>query len=362
MKINENIKEASTLPASFYRERAVFDEVKEKIFAASWLYVADVSVVKNAGEVYPFTLLPGVLDEPLVLVRDREGVLRCLSNVCTHRGKVIVEEAGTVGTMLRCGYHGRCFRLDGSFKSMPEFGQAEGFPTAADDLHQVPVREWLGMVFVSLSPAFDFEEATQPIRERVGFLPMDTLVFEEEGTKDYFVNANWALYCDNFLEGFHIPFVHPALNQALDFGQYDYELFPYCNLQIGIADEGQLHFEVPKGHPDFGKKIYAWYYWLFPNLMLNFYPWGLSLNVVEPLSHERTKVRFRTYRFENQPFNRSDNQLEKTEFEDEAVVESVQRGIQSRFYQQGRFSPTMEKGVHHFHRLVADFLNEKQPC
>ncbi len=356
MKINNDIRQASTLPGSFYRDKAIFDEVKEKIFAASWLYVADVSVVKNPGDVYPFTLLPGVLDEPLLLVRDREGVLRCLSNVCTHRGKVIVEEAGSAGTMLRCGYHGRCFRLDGSFKSMPEFQHAEDFPTAADNLHQVPMREWMGMVFVSLNPAFDFEAATQPIRERVNFLPTDKLVFEKEGTTDYFVNANWALYCDNFLEGFHIPFVHPALNQALDFGQYDYELFRYCNLQIGIAEEGQPHFDVPQGHPDFGKKIYAWYFWLFPNLMFNFYPWGLSLNIIEPLSHERTKVSFRTYRFENQPFNRSENQLEKTELEDEAVVESVQRGIQSRFYQQGRFSPTMEKGVHHFHGLVASFL------
>ena len=345
MQINENIRQASTLPGAFYRDPGIFDEVRDKIFAASWCYVADASVVQNPGDVYPFTLLEGVLDEPLVLVRDREGQLRCLSNVCTHRGKVIVEQPGNAGMMLRCGYHGRCFRLDGSFKSMPEFGLAEGFPTPADDL-----------IFVSLHPAFDFEEATRPIRERTGFLPTDKLRFEPEGTQDYLVQANWALYCDNFLEGFHIPFVHPALNEALDFKQYDYELFRFCNLQIGIADEGQPHFDLPPGQPDFGKKIYAWYFWLFPNLMLNFYPWGLSFNIVEPLTHERTRVRFRTYRFDNQPFNRSDNQLEKTELEDEAVVESVQRGIQSRFYQQGRFSPTMEKGVHHFHGLIAEFL------
>ncbi len=356
MQIDKNIHRAFTLPGHFYRDKGVFDEVKEKIFAATWHYVADADVVKNPGDVYPFTLLEGVLDEPLVLVRDRESTLRCLSNVCTHRGKVIVEQPGNARLMLRCGYHGRCFRLDGSFKSMPEFGQAEGFPTAADDLPQVHVREWLGMIFVSLNPTFEFEEATRPIRERTGFLPMDTLCFEPQGTQDYIVQANWALYCDNFLEGFHIPFVHPALNEALDFGQYDYALFRYCNLQIGIADEGQPHFDLPADQPDFGKKIYAWYFWLFPNLMLNFYPWGLSLNIIEPLNHERTRVRFRSYRFENQPFNRSVNQLEKTELEDEAVVESVQRGIQSRFYLRGRFSPTMEKGVHHFHGLVADFL------
>ncbi len=358
MQISANIRQASTLPGRFYADRAIFDEVKEKVLAASWLYVADAEVVKNPGDAYPFTLLPGVLNEPLVLVRDKEGVLRCLSNVCTHRGKLIVEQPGNHGSMLRCGYHGRCFRLDGAFKSMPEFKEAEDFPSPADDLAKVPMQEWMGMVFVSLQPAFDFEEAVRPIMERVGVLPLESLRFEQEGTQEYNVKANWALYCDNYLEGFHIPFVHPALNQALDFKQYDYELFRFCNLQIGIADEGQPNIDLPPNHLDFGKKIYAYYYWLFPNLMLNFYPWGLSLNVVEPLDHERTKVSFRTYRFESQPFNRSENQLEITEMEDEAVVESVQLGIQSRFYKQGRFSPTMEKGVHHFHRLIAEFLGK----
>lgn len=356
MIIDNDIRKASTLRSGFYRDEAFFEVAKEKIFAASWLYVADAEVVKNPGDVFPFILLEGVLNEPLVLVRDTTGVLRCLSNVCTHRGKVIVEQAGNAGIMLRCGYHGRCFRLDGSFKSMPEFEQVEGFPSSEDNLTTIPIREWMGMVFVSLNPSFDFEEAIRPIQDRIGFLPIDKFRFESEGTQNYSVKANWALYCDNYLEGFHIPFVHPALNAALDVGQYDYEVFRYCNLQVGIADEGQPFFEIPEGHPDFGRKIYAWYFWLFPNLMLNFYPWGLSLNVVEPLGHNRTKVHFRAYRFENQPFSRRENQLEKTELEDEAVVESVQQGIQSRYYKQGRFSPTMEKGVHHFHLLVAEFM------
>ena len=355
MQIADEIRKAHTLPASFYREKSVFENVREKIFASTWLYVADASVVKNPGDIYPFILLEGVLDEPLLLTRDREGQLHCLSNVCTHRGKIIVEKPGNSG-MLRCGYHGRCFQLDGSFKSMPEFRQTENFPSQDDDLARIPVREWLGMIFVSLNPAFDLEEATRPIQQRTSWMPLNTLEFAEEGTKDYFIQANWALYCDNYLEGFHIPFVHPALNQALDFKQYDYELFPYCNLQTGIAKEGEPCFDIPQGQPDFGKKCYAYYFWLFPNLMLNFYPWGLSLNVVEPLSHERTKVHFRTYRFQHEPFNRAANDLEKTETEDEEVVESVQKGIQSRYYRQGRFSPSMEKGVHHFHRLVGTFL------
>jgi phenylpropionate dioxygenase-like ring-hydroxylating dioxygenase large terminal subunit len=292
----------------------------------------------------------------LVLTRQRDGTLYCLSNVCTHRGKLIVEKPGH-STMLRCGYHGRCFRLDGTFKSMPEFSETIGFPTQADDLTKVAIREWLGLLFVSLHPSLDFEKMIRPIQERVRGLPPDTLEFSQEGSRDYLVNAHWALYCDNYLEGFHVPFVHPALNQALDLKKYDYELFPYGNLQIGIAEEGEPHFELPENSPDFGRKIYAYYFWLFPNLMFNFYPWGLSLNVVEPLNHRQSKVRFRTYRFKNVPLEREPNKIEATEQEDEAVVESVQLGIQSRFYKKGRFSPSMEKAVHHFHLLVDDFLS-----
>ena len=91
--------------------------------------------------------------------------------------------------------------------------------------------------------------------------------------------------------------------------------------------------------------------------MFNFYSWGLSLNSVEPLSYDRTKVFFRSYRIEDQSFNNAIHDLDNTEMEDEAVVESVQIGVKSRFYHSGRFSSTMEKNVHHFHKLINDFLS-----
>lgn len=355
LHIQPDIRQSATLPGWFYKSPEIFEQVKEKIFATTWLYAADAKSVEAPLSLHPITLLEGVLDEPLVFTKDAEGKIHCLSNVCTHRGKIIVEQAST-NRMLTCGYHGRCFRLDGSYKSMPEFEAVANFPSKADDLTQVPFAEWLGMLFVSLNPKVSFEEMTRPIRERLSWMPFDTLTFNAESSQDYFVNANWALYCDNYLEGFHIPFVHPALNQALDFGKYEYEISPYCNLQLGIAKDDQPIFDIPKGAQDYGQKIYAYYYWLFPNLMLNLYPWGLSLNVVEPLSHNRTVIKFRTYYFGDTVFNREINRIDQTEMEDEAVVESVQKGLQSRFYQSGRFSPTQEKGVHHFHGLVARFL------
>lgn len=353
--INPNIRQAYTLPTAFYTSRDVFERAKEQVFARSWHWVAEAGALPGNGSLYPFTLLPGVLDEPLVLVRDAEGQTRCLSNVCTHRGKVIVEKAGTA-RQLTCGYHGRCFGLDGAFKRMPEFEGVERFPTSADNLAQLPLQEWLGLFFISMEPFADFGDITRPMRERIAWMPLDTLEFVAEGSVDYQAKAHWALYCDNYLEGFHVPFVHPGLNAALDFGNYDYELFPYCNLQLGIAKAGEPCFDIPPGYADYGRRVYAYYFWLFPNLMFNFYPWGLSLNVVEPQGPDSTRVRFRTYAFRGRAQERILNRIGQTELEDEAVVESVQLGVRSRFYRQGRFSPTMEKCVHHFHALVGKFM------
>lgn len=357
-QIDENIERAYTLPSTFYKDHKVFEVVKEEIFGKSWHYLADSTSLHSSCTQYPITLLPGFLNEPLLLTLDSNNQVHCLSNVCTHRGKILVEQPG-VQPSITCGYHGRCFELDGSFKRMPAFKGALNFPSTKDDLPRVKYETWLGLLFGNLKPEVDFFEMIQPIVERVGWLPLDRLVFKETESLDFEVKANWALYCDNYLEGLHIPFVHPALNGAIEFAAYENICFPYCNLQIGIANEDEPYFDLPANHIDYGKKVYGYYFWLFPNLMFNFYPWGLSLNIVEPTSVSTTKVRFRSYYFEGSQFDRSANSLEQTEMEDEHVVESVQFGIQSRLYSKGRFSPSMEQCVHHFHRLLSKHLKGK---
>ncbi len=168
---------------------------------------------------------------------------------------------------------------------------------------------------------------------------------------------NWALYCENYLEGFHIPFVHAGLSDVLDYGSYAVELHRWSSLQLGIAKSGEACFDLPKSSPDFGKNVAAYYYWLFPNLMMNFYPWGLSINVVRPLGPERTKVSFLSYVWDATKLESGAGAgLDRVEREDEAIVEDVQRGLGSRVYSRGRYSPTRETGTHHFHRLLSEVL------
>jgi choline monooxygenase len=277
-----------------------------------------------------------------VLARSDDGV-RCFSNVCTHRANLVVDAPGCVKS-LRCRYHGRRFGLDGKFVSMPEFESALDFPSKDDDLAIVETRTLGPLVFASLDPSIDFGAYVHPVLERTKARPWDRLV--HAGTRDYEVRAHWALYVENYLEGFHIPFVHPGLNQVIDYGKYRTETFEHGTVQIGVGNSVTPHA---------GEES-ALYFWLFPTTMINVYPWGLSVNAVQPLAADRTRVSFVTWVWdESKRGEGAGADLHSVELEDEAIVENVQRGIHSPLYDRGRYSPTREIGTHHFHRL---FLRE----
>lgn len=368
--IDPDITRAQTLPGAFYTDPAYYHLARERIFRHSWQFIGHAADIKVPGQCHPVTLLPGCLDEPILLTRDRDDKVHCLSNVCTHRGTILCEHGG-VEKNLVCRYHGRRFDLDGSFRYMPEFEKTANFPTEADNLPRVPFASWSGLHFASLSPSIPLAQAIAPMAERLAWLPLHEFRFDAVRSRDYLVNANWALYLDNYLEGFHIPFVHASLAEAIDYGQYSTELFPFCNLQLGIAKPGEPCFALPPSSPDHaryggggagvgkGSGVAAYYWWLFPNTMFNFYPWGLSINLVQPLAHDRTRVRFLTYLWDESKLDQGAGAgLDRVEREDEAVVEAVQRGTRSTLYTRGRYSPTREQGVHHFHRLLSKHMFE----
>ena len=344
--INPDIRQAETLASEFYTDEKYFEQSKEKIFARSWQLIGTADEIKNLT---PFTILEDFLDEPILITRAGDK-LNCLSNVCTHRGKILIEKPCDVNG-IRCGYHGRRFDLNGKFLSMPEFEGAANFPSEKDNLPKIPFEIWNDFLFASVNPIAPLGEFLAEMQERFRALNIENLRFVS--AKDYIVKAHWALYCENYLEGFHIPFVHQKLNEAIDYGSYKTETFRHSSLQTGLAKNGENAF-------DFDSKIAAFYFFVFPNLMLNFYPWGLSVNIVKPLKKDLTKVSYLTFVADESKLNRGAGaDLESVEFEDQAVVESVQKGINSRFYSTGRYSPSRERGTHHFHRLIAKFMKQE---
>lgn len=357
LHVDEDIATARTLPSAVYFEPELYARALERVFVPSWQPAADAARLKAPGHVLPFTHLPGSLDEELVLTVPEDGRARCLSNVCTHRGTLVVEGEGHLQT-LRCRYHGRRFDLEGCMRFMPEFEETADFPSPSDDLPTLPLHRWGPLLFTSLEPAYDFEDWIRPVRERVDWLQPERFAPYPPHSSDYLIDANWALYCDNYLEGFHVPYVHGAsLGGKLDYDAYDTQLFEWSNVQIGVAKEGEPAFDLPEGHLDSGKRIAAWYFWLYPNVMMNFYLWGLSLNVVQPLGPTRTRILFRSYVCdESRLADGAGTALHRVEMEDEEIVESAQRGVRSRLYDRGRYSPKRERGPHHFHRLLARAL------
>jgi choline monooxygenase len=212
-------------------------------------------------------------------------------------------------------------------------------------------------MMIALEPVASFAEVAAPMTARLAGLPFDRLVFDAAGARDYLVNANWALYIDNYLEGFHIPYVHQGLAGALDYGEYAVETHRWSVLQLGIAKPGEPTFRLAPSHGDHGRSVAAYYWWLFPATMFNVYPWGISVNAVTPIAVDRTRVSFLPFVWdESQREVGAGAGLDRVEREDEAIVESVQRGVRSRLYDRGRYSPAREGGVHHFHRLLAELM------
>ncbi|MEQ9425300.1 MAG: aromatic ring-hydroxylating dioxygenase subunit alpha [Cyclobacteriaceae bacterium] len=352
--MKKEIQKAETLNTSFYQKPEHFESSKESIFSKSWQLIGHEGIMDDLS-VYPFRFIDGMLDEPLILTKNNDKLL-CMSNVCTHRGNLLAPQSKHVQKLV-CNYHGRRFGLDGKFEYMPEFEGVEGFPRECDNLKNLPLYQWGPFLFTSIEPVFDFVNIIESLNNRIGFLDLHALKERQDLSKNYSVKAHWALYCDNYLEGFHIPFVHTGLNEVVDYSEYESVLYDYCNLQIGYGKNETECFDLPSDHPDFGKQVAAYYYWIFPNMMFNFYPWGLSINVVEPINLENTRIRYYTFVLDEGRFEGSAGaDLNKVELEDEEIVENVQHGIKSRFYQTGRFSPKMEKGVHHFHQLISEFM------
>jgi len=347
---NGDIRGAATPGAALYGADT-YERHRRELFPRSWQLAPLSRAVPSRAHVVPWQLLPGCLDEPLLWTTDDAGQTRCLGNVCTHRGRVLVDCEGSHHA-LRCPYHGRTFGLDGRLRSAPGFEDARAFPRPEDHLLEVASGAWRGFRFASLAPAVAFAEWIAPLETIAGRLA-EALPHEPSEQRTYEFDANWLLYVENYLEGFHIPYVHAGLAAALDWSQYRIELFPWASLQVGLAAGGEATLDLPAGHPHHGQRIAGYWFWLHPNTLFNFYPWGLSINVVEPVGPTRTRVHYRLHVARPELRARGAGaDLDRVEREDEREVLAVQRGVTSRLYRGGRYAPRHEAAVHHFHGLL----------
>jgi choline monooxygenase len=347
-----DLSRATTLPARWYVDPAFLELEKETIFWRTWQPVGFVHQVSRPGDF----LACDIAGETLVLLRDAAGSLRTLSNVCRHRASMIASGSGNCA-VLRCPYHGWTYALDGTLLGQPEFEGVRDWNRSTVALPSYRVEAWSPFVFASLDANTpSLTEVLGDIPSRINDTGCDLAKLRYYGRRDYVIDCNWKVYVDNYLEGYHVPAAHPGLFRELDYKQYRVDTYPYYSSHyapLRPADTRDRRYSSP----DAGAS--ALYYWIFPNFMLNIYPDNLSINIVVPLSHDRTLTVFEWFfspEVDRQIPGKTIAFSDEIQQEDIRLCEAVQRGLQSRTYRHGRFSVKRENGVHHFHLLLHKFL------
>lgn len=354
LQIDADIARAWSLPARFYCDPAVFDAENERIFRRTWQVVGHHDRVAKPGD-YFTTELAG---EPLLLVRGANGELRGFYNVCRHRAGPPATGCGS-RKLFRCGYHGWTYDLEGKLISAPEFEDVQEFDPGHFTLASVRAEQWFNLVFVNLDPH------APPLMNSLGELPRQATRFDFPAMKlaerrTYDMRCNWKTYVDNYLEGYHLPSVHPGLNRELDYSAYVVEPYSRHVRQFSPIRGAQPGDTTPRRYQEARDDLTTDYFWIFPNWMLNCYPDNVSLNVVLPLEPARTLAIFEWYlpeeKLSSPAAKASVSFSDEIQIEDVAICEAVQKNLRSRNYSRGRYSVKQEKGVHAFHRMYAEIM------
>lgn len=336
----QRLESAQALPAEVYLDPALAAAERAQVFARSWQLVGRASALANPGDL-------GCADAagvPLLLIRDGHS-LRALHNVCRHRAGPLATGPAQGQTQLRCRYHGWTYQLDGRLRSGPELEAIGGLDRESVRLPAAAVHEWQGLIWAAIDAAPDFAEVCAGIDARVAPFALADYVFERRVV--YEAACNWKLYVENYLEGYHVPHIHPALNRLLDYREYRTECARWHSLQWSPLDNGASFYGAGE----------ALYYFIWPNTMLNILPGRLQSNRILPLGADRCRIEFDYYYAApvraGMPERIAEDQrlADLVQAEDIEICEQLQRALASGSYQSGRIHPTRESGVHHFQEL-----------
>jgi choline monooxygenase len=345
------VASATTPEADFYLDGERFERERRELVPRSWQLVAHRGQLAQPGD-YVATSLGS---EPIVLVRNATGIAGFF-NVCRHRAGPVAVGCGR-GRTLVCRYHGWSYGLDGVLQRAPEMDGVLNFDPGAIRLAPIAVGEWGPLVFAHADPsAQPLAAAFADVRARCARQPLDAMRYVM--TQSYRVRANWKVYVDNYLEGYHVPAVHPGLNREIDYRSYQTEIGSNYAAQVARVNTGSgagANRQFIARSPD----EEAIYLWIFPNLMLNIYQGILQTNVVIAHGIAETEVRFDWFALEP-PVDEATQQrfgglvafADQVQAEDAEICETVARNIASRAYRPGRYSALRESGVHHFHALM----------
>jgi len=334
-----SLETASALDPSYYTRDDVYAFEMTHIIAPSWQIIARAGLVSGSGDVIARKLG----DVPIIVLRTPSGQLKGFYNICPHRAGPLATCDARGTKRLRCGYHGWAYSHDGDLKSAPEMTEAENFDLQDIRLTPIDVKEWNGLIFARTGNGPSFDDVYGGIDEIIG-----------DGLKNlshhksilYEVECNWKVYADNYLEGYHLPFVHPGLTSVVDYADYITELGEYWSVQRSPVDEDCGPYAAGEGL----------YFFIHPNTMFNIMPGRLQTNRIVPTGLKSCQVEFEFYYGPGAEFRAEDDFKfsDEVQEEDRMICEHVQKGLTSGVYKPGRLSPARENGVWHWQNILRD--------
>ena len=354
---------AHTLPARFYLDPEVFEREKEAIFYRHWHYAGHLSQLEKAGDYVTLR----IADESIFVMRGEDGTLRGFYNVCRHRAHELLQGSGCVESIV-CPYHAWTYRSDGSLRHARFAEKVPGFDHDAFCLPQVRVETFCGFVFINLDHDAEPLAAVtggveEALREDAPFIeelrPMESWSFSTSTVME----ANWKVVVDNFLECYHCQKAHPDFCDLFDMGAYETEIGRWWSMQRGPKVRSENSAYPVAGEEQVQRGMF-WFIW--PTTTINMLPGIANLTVMSILPHGIDQASFSGHRYALPGAEADRDRMrymnEVLVVEDQNLCESVQRGLRSRSYNQGRFiyAPdgrgVSEHAVHHFHRLVHEAL------
>jgi len=349
------LEHALTIPATWYVDQRLYQLELQTVFPHSWQVVGRIDQVREPGQ-YVTSEIAG---EPIVVVRGTDSVLRGFFNVCRHHAAAVMTEPEGRANNLRCPYHGWTYSLTGELKGTPDFSGVCDFDRGANGLVPVDIAVWENWVFATLdsehqqNPSPNLENFLGPnLIGQIRSLSLQNLHWVER--RHYYFDCNWKVFVDNYLDGgYHVPYLHKGLDSVLDYSKYTIENGPrFCLQSSPIVSEGA---EAETGAVRQGER--AFYYWIYPNFMINWYDGVMDTNIVIPHGIDKTEVIFDFYFPDVSDSARERNRAsievgQRIQDEDVSICRSVQRGLHSRAYKAGRLSVRREAGEHLFHRLL----------
>jgi choline monooxygenase len=356
---NAALEHAQTIPSLWYSDPEIYRAECRHVFGNTWQLAGRLNQLSEPGSF----LTTDIAGEPILVLRDAEGTLRAFFNVCRHRAAPVVPEAAGKATRLRCRYHGWTYDLAGRLRGAPEFEGVADFEREQHGLVSLAVAVWGPFVWVHPEPMSQpLAEFLVPLPQRTADVGLDALRWVAR--REYQLACNWKVFVDNYLDGgYHVNTVHPGLAGIVDYAHYRTEIAGNTSVQISPLRPAEGPGEASAvGQVRTGNMAYYW--WVFPNLMINLYQGVMDTNLVLPLGPDRCRVIFDFY------FARTDGPTaehfmaesvavaHQIQLEDVAICEEVQRGLASRSFDTGRFSVRREGAGYHFHCLLARHLQQ----